>query len=223
MQPNGYIKVAAMPGGSLPTTRRHLPTQQKGGILYPIIKIPYNNSKNTSTTNPINISNNINTTTNNTTVINYNPIIPSTAPNRRKLPTTAANNNNGISGSGKLDCKKVLPPSKSLNSAVTPITPINTTGYELIWIDCNNGVSGSTGNDNKPNLKEPEVDQPEVENTGLAVLPLPFCRPESIATNRPLFYNILWPVLVTGLFSLTYEWLMWHYFKSYYPTDDDNT
>ena len=43
MQPNGYIKVAAMPGGSLPTTRRHLPTQQKGGILYPIIKIPYNN------------------------------------------------------------------------------------------------------------------------------------------------------------------------------------
>ena len=95
MQPNGYIKVAAMPGGSLPTTRRHLPTQQKGGILYPIIKIPYNNSKNTSTTNPITISN-TNTTTN-TTVINYNPIIPSTAPNRRKLPTTAANNNNGIS------------------------------------------------------------------------------------------------------------------------------
>ena len=222
MQPNGYIKVAAMPGGSLPTTRRHLPTQQKGGILYPIIKIPYNNSKNTSTTNPITISNNTNTTTNNTTVINYNPIIPSTAPNRRKLPTTTAANN-GISGSGKLDCNKVLPPSKSLNSAVTPITPINTTGYELIWIDYNNGVSGSTGNDNKPNLKEPEVDQPEVENTGLAVLPLPFCRPESIATNRPLFYNILWPVLVTGLFSLTYEWLMWHYFKSYYPTDDDNT
>ena len=168
MQPNGYIKVAAMPGGSLPTTRRHLPTQQKGGILYPIIKIPYNNSKNTSTTNPITISN-TNTTTN-TTVINYNPIIPSTAPNRRKLPTTAANN--GISGSGKLDCKKVLPPSKSLNSAVTPITPINTTGYELIWIDYNNGVSGSTGNENKPNLKEPEVEQPEVENTGLAVLPL---------------------------------------------------
>ena len=222
MQPNGYIKVAAMPGGSLPTTRRHLPTQQKGGILYPIIKIPYNNSKNTSTTNPITISNNTNTTTNNTTVINYNPIIPSTAPNRRKLPTTTAANN-GISGSGKLDCNKVLPPSKSLNSAVTPITPINTTGYELIWIDYNNGVSGSTGNDNKPNLKEPEVDQPEVENTGMAVLPLPFCRPESIATNRPLFYNILWPVLVTGLFSLTYEWLMWHYFKSYYPTDDDNT
>ena len=222
MQPNGYIKVAAIPGGSLPTTRRHLPTQQKGGILYPIIKIPYNNSKNTSTTNPITISNNTNTTTNNTTVINYNPIIPSTAPNRRKLPTTTAANN-GISGSGKLDCNKVLPPSKSLNSAVTPITPINTTGYELIWIDYNNGVSGSTGNDNKPNLKEPEVDQPEVENTGMAVLPLPFCRPESIATNRPLFYNILWPVLVTGLFSLTYEWLMWHYFKSYYPTDDDNT
>ena len=162
-------------GGSLPTTRRHLPTQ-KGGI-HPIIK-PCNTSK--YTTNPITISNTNNTTTN--TVINYNPIIPSTAPNRRKLPTTktapaspAANYNNGVSGSGKLDCKKVLP-SKSLNSAVTPITPI--TGYEQISIDYNN--SGNPGG-----------------------LDLPH-RPE-------VFYNILWPVLVTGLFSLTYEWLMWHY------------